>query len=164
MPVFCGSPHNEIAFEESELAQPIATSNSTLLRVLSQHLDRLLHAMSEKNDVTSQVFHEIRSNLGDHRCTLDWIATRLRMHPRSLQRQLVAEGATFRDLLREARIELADYLLRLTRTPISEISALLGYSNVTAFSRAFEKERGYPPSRERMIPCQSASLGRRTQV
>lgn len=156
VPVFSGSAHNELAFDASDLLRPIATSNPSLLTVLTQYFDQLLHAVPGRDDLTSLVFHEIRSNLGDHRCTLEWIASSLRIHPRTLQRLLVSEGTSFRDLLREARIELADYLLRLTRTPISDISALLGYSNVSAFSRAFEKERGYPPSRERITARKSA--------
>lgn len=157
VPVFCGSAHNELAFDASELMRPIATSNPALLSVLTEYFDKMMHAVPDRDDLTSRVFHKIRSNLGDHRCTLDWIASSLHMHPRTLQRLLVAEGTSFRDLLREARIELADYLLRLTRTPVSDISALLGYSNVSAFSRAFEKERGYPPTQERMIARKSGS-------
>lgn len=161
VPVFCGSAHNELAFDANELNWPIATSNPSLLTVLTQYFDQMLNAVHDRDDLTSLVFQEIRSNLGDHRCTLDWIASRIRMHPRTLQRLLDAEGTSFRDLLREARIELADYLLRLTRTPISDISALLGYSNASAFSRAFEKERGYPPTRERMIARKPAFYGQR---
>lgn len=164
VPVFGGSTHNELAFDACELLRPIATSNPSLLTVLTHYFDQLLHAVPDRDDLTSLVFHEIRSNLGDHRCTLEWIANSLHMHPRTLQRLLVAEGTTFRDLLREARIELADYLLRLTRTPISDISALLGYSNVSAFSRAFEKERGYPPSQERINARKSATSGRFTSA
>ena len=160
VPVFCRSTHNEIAFEVTELAQPIATSNPALLSVLTQHFDQLLQAVPDPSDVTSLVFHAIRSNLGAHRCTLEWIARGLHMHPRSLQRLLIGEGTSFRLLLREARIELADYLLKLTRTPVSDISALLGYSNVSAFSRAFEKVRGYPPTQERISARISATKNR----
>lgn len=148
-PVFCGSPHNEVALELEDLERPIVTSNPALLKILTNHFDQLLQAVPASSDITSQVFHQIRSNLGDHRCNLDWTAKALRMHPRTLQRLLIEEGTSFRELLQKARIELADYMLRLTRTPISEISALLGYSNVSAFSRAFEKIRGHSPSTER---------------
>ncbi len=164
VPVFSGSAHNELAFDSSELVRPIATSNPSLLSVLTHYFDQLLHAVPGRDDLTSRVFHAIRSNLGDHRCTLEWIASSQHMHPRTLQRLLVEDGTTFRDLLRDARIELADYLLRLTRTPISDISALLGYSNVSAFSRAFEKERGYPPRQERIIARKSGLAGHRAST
>lgn len=162
-PVFCGSAHNEIAFPEEDLELPVASSDPALLAVLKQHFDRLLQAVPDTNDITSMVFHEIRSNLGDHRCDLDWIARSLHLHPRSLQRLLDNEGTSFRDLLRDARIELADYLLRLSRTPISDISALLGYSNPSAFSRAFEKVRGHSPSRERLLAREAAVRQRQMQ-
>lgn len=160
-PVFCGTSHNEIAFSEEDLAQPIATSNPALLAVLTQHFDQLLQAVPAPNDLISLVFHQIRSHLVDHHCTLERTARALQMHPRTLQRLLDEEGTSFRDLLQRARIELADYLLRRTRTPICEISALLGYSNVSGFSRAFEKVRGHTPSRER---ANARALKRAAQV
>ena len=149
-PVFCGMLHNQIAFSEDDLSKPIATSNPALLFVLTQHFDQLLQAVPNPNDLTSLVFHNIRSNLGDHRCTLDWTARALHMHPRTMQRLLIDEGTSFRELSQKARVELADYLLRLTRTPISDISSLLGYSNVSGFSRAFERIRGHSPTQERL--------------
>ena len=163
-PVFCGSAHNEIAFPADNLAQPVATSNPSLLKVLKEHFDQLLQAVPDQNDITSQVYHEIRTNLGDYRCNLDWIARSMQMHPRSLQRLLDVEGSSFRDLLRDARIELADYLLRLTRTPISDISTLLGYRNMSAFSRAFEKVRGHSPTQERLQAREAAAINRQLAI
>ena len=150
-PVFFNSAHNEIAMTIDELDRPIATSNPALLTVLTRHFEQLLQAVPDPNDLTSIVYHHIRSNLGDQRCNLDWIANTLHVHPRTLQRLLDQEGTSFRMLLQEARLELADYLLRLTRTPISDISALLGYSNLSGFSRAFERARGHSPMIERKL-------------
>lgn len=145
-PVFCNSVHNEIAFIANELNRQIPTSDPDLLSVLKQYFDQLLQGTPRSEDLSSKVFHMIRANLGDTRCTLDWIAASLRMHPRTLQRMLVAEGTTFRALLREATMEMADHLLHHTRIPITEISAMLGYRNQSAFSRAFEQAHGTPPS------------------
>lgn len=145
-PVFCNSLHNEIAFAADDLDQPIASSDPKLLSVLTQYFDQLLHAVPPSSDLGGQVYHMIRASLGDTRCTLDWIAANLRMHPRTLQRALVAEGTTFRDLLREATMEMARHLLSHTHIPIAEISAMLGYRNQSAFSRAFEQAFGTPPS------------------
>jgi AraC-like DNA-binding protein len=78
------------------------------------------------------------------------------MHPRAVQRTLEAEGTSFRLLLRDARLELAEYLLRLPRIRISEISSMLGYSNVSAFTRAFEQTKGMPPSRLRSFAGETA--------
>ena len=148
-PLFANSAHNEIAFQTRLLLQPIPTSNPPLLEVLTAHFERLLQVSNRPESLSQHVARTIRSCRADHRCSLETIAERLGMHPRTLQRALIAEGTTFRTLLASARLDLAVHLLRLTSTPISDISALLGYAHVSGFSRAFEAAKGYPPSRER---------------
>ncbi len=75
------------------------------------------------------------------------------MHPRTLNRALQAQNTSFRDALNAARLEIAAQLLRDTRIPIREVAHLLGYSQVSAFTRFFTEEAGLPPSewREREL-------------
>lgn len=148
-PIFCGSAHNELAFPEQDLLAPIKSSNPEFLKVLMRHFDLLLSGTSREESISGQVYHLIRSMLGDSRCNIERISANMHMHPRMLQRLLLAEGTTFRQLLTDARLELADHLLSLTRTPILEISEVLGYSSASAFTRAFERGRGFPPSKAR---------------
>jgi AraC-like DNA-binding protein len=67
------------------------------------------------------------------------LAHLFKLHPRTLRRKLRAEGASVRELVGEARRELAHHLLRDTALSVSEIAAVLGYSDVTVFARAFRK-------------------------
>ena len=75
------------------------------------------------------------------------------LHPRTLNRVLQARGTSFREARNEARFEIAAQLLRDTRLPIREVAQLLGYSEVSAFTRFFTEEVGLPPSewREREL-------------
>lgn len=59
------------------------------------------------------------------------------LHERTLRRRLQEEGATVRGLTVEVRSELAHHLLRATDLPLSEVAAILCYSDVTVFARAF---------------------------
>ena len=71
------------------------------------------------------------------------------MGARTLQRKLAGEGSSFSKLLDEVRKELAErYIEDQTRT-ISEVSFLLGFSESSAFSRAFRRWTGEAPSRYR---------------
>lgn len=155
-PVFGGSQYNELAFDRDLLSAPVPTSDPALLAVLKNHFDGLRNSTPGQSDLKAQVYHLIRTHLGAEQCNLDWVADRLAMHPRAVQRTLEAEGTSFRLLLRDARLELAEYLLRLPRIRISEISSMLGYSNVSAFTRAFEQTKGMPPSRLRSFAGETA--------
>ncbi|MBK7463418.1 MAG: helix-turn-helix domain-containing protein [Betaproteobacteria bacterium] len=61
------------------------------------------------------------------------------MHPRTLNRRLKDAGTSFRELHGVACHEMARQLLRDTRRNFSSIANLLGYSEESAFSRAFSK-------------------------
>ena len=72
------------------------------------------------------------------------------LHERTLRRRLSAEGETVRGLLSEVRHEIADHLLRNTTLPVSEIAAVLRYSDVPVFSRAFRSRSHMTPSEWRV--------------
>lgn len=57
----------------------------------------------------------------------------------SLQRRLREEGLSFTSLVDNVRCEMAKYYLQQHQLPISEMALLLGYSEVSAFSRAFRR-------------------------
>ncbi|MEZ4653285.1 MAG: helix-turn-helix transcriptional regulator [Candidatus Eisenbacteria bacterium] len=73
----------------------------------------------------------------------------MRVSVRTLQRQLAAEGTTFRDLLDQLRHELAIRHLESSRHAIGEIAFLLGFAEVSTFHRAFKRWAGKSPSEYR---------------
>lgn len=77
------------------------------------------------------------------------ICARLNIHERVLRRNLRNEGTSIKDLISTARHELARQLLSNTQLSVAEIAQILGYSDVTAFSRAYRGWEGIPPDRWR---------------
>jgi AraC-like DNA-binding protein len=77
--------------------------------------------------------------------TLQVAAARLAMSRRTLHRRLRDDGTSFRDLLEEARRELAEVCLRDRDRSLSEIASLLGFSEQSAFHRAFKRWTGKTP-------------------
>lgn len=71
--------------------------------------------------------------------SLDALADAMHRSPRTLQRHLEARGLSFRQLLDDTRRQLAVGYLQDARLPFGEIAALLGYSQQSAFSRAFRQ-------------------------
>jgi len=69
--------------------------------------------------------------------------------PRTLQRRLLEEGASIRQIIDHARFRLAVDYLRDSAKTVTDIALELGYSDSTAFTRAFHRMAGISPSRFR---------------
>jgi AraC-like DNA-binding protein len=73
------------------------------------------------------------------------VASKLNISSRTLQRQLSNEKTSFKALLQKTRFDLATDLLKNKEFTISEISYMLGYSDLGNFSRSFKKYAGISP-------------------
>ena len=87
--------------------------------------------------------------LPDGRLSDNKVAEALFMSPRNLQRKLEAEGTTFKTLLTEIRRDLALKYIQDTELTLTEISFMLGFSEMSAFSRAFKQWTGKSPRVQR---------------
>jgi len=81
--------------------------------------------------------------------TLAGAAAALNLPPRTLQRRLAAEGASFAGLLDEVRRELSLRLLADPVTSIAEVAFALGFGDQPAFHRAFSRWQGSTPGEYR---------------
>jgi AraC-like DNA-binding protein len=84
--------------------------------------------------------------------SLGGIAHRLAVSERTLRRRLQDEGTTFRELLEETRAQIARSYIRDRRLPLSEVAFLLGFSEPSAFHRAFKRWTGATPAAYRASP------------
>jgi AraC-like DNA-binding protein len=91
----------------------------------------------------------LRLQMVHGRAANDAVAQTLEMHRRTLHRRLRECGTTFRQVLDEVRYDTARHFLCTTDMPLTEIAVALGYSEVTAFTRAFRRWSGETPSRFR---------------
>jgi AraC-like DNA-binding protein len=73
------------------------------------------------------------------------IARRLAVSERTLRRRLEGEGTSFRELCEETRAQLARSYVGDRRLPLSEVAFLLGFSEPSAFHRAFKRWTGATP-------------------
>jgi AraC-like DNA-binding protein len=79
--------------------------------------------------------------------TLDRMAASFGMSERTLRRKLEEEGLAFRDLLDRVRQDVCALYLMEDKRSLGEIALLLGYSDLSAFSRAYKKWHGVAPSK-----------------
>ena len=80
------------------------------------------------------------------------------------QNRLRAHKLSFKTLLRAAKEELSLHYLRNPNIPLTEISMLLGYSELSAFSRAFRSWTGVSPQKYRRIQIYSLTPKTVTRV
>jgi AraC-like DNA-binding protein len=81
---------------------------------------------------------------------LKTIAKKLNMSERSLRRRLKEENISYREVLKNTRIELASHYLANTQMPITQVSLKLGFSDTSNFSRAFTRWFSQSPSQFRV--------------
>ncbi|WP_245907059.1 helix-turn-helix domain-containing protein [Photobacterium sanctipauli] len=74
---------------------------------------------------------------------IEWFAQLLGMTSRTLQRNLIAEGMTFREMHDAARRDLAIELLKEPELSAQEVAWRVGYDDLSNFNRAFKKWTGY---------------------
>lgn len=77
---------------------------------------------------------------------IDWVAGKMRVRRRTLQRVLAAEGVRFKDVVDEMIKDRALSMVRHSELSFTEIALQLGYSEGAQFSRAFRRWTGIPPS------------------
>jgi AraC-like DNA-binding protein len=93
------------------------------------------------------------------------VAKKMAMSPRTLQRQLKERGMEFKKLVEDTRRRFALSYLKNRRNTLTEIAFLLGYSEASAFTRAFRRWTGSPPlvyrgqAADRAAPLVSAEVG-----
>jgi AraC-like DNA-binding protein len=144
-PLRFGALHNAVVFPSELLHLPVLTHDRERVTDLERQAATMLKA-----SVTSFA-HTVRAQLavGTHEADVATIAARLHMTTRTLARRLEAEGTSFRELREEVRRRHAEDYLRSTTTSATEIAISLGFSDVTAFARAFKRWTGVSPTQFR---------------
>ena len=134
-----------LVLTSAELRSPIPTHDANVHRLLKAHLESLASGLAKDEDLVARMRHHIKETIGSRHCNLEGLCRRSGIHPRALQRALRAQRLTFRQLLLDVRQELAEDYFRNSSLSVLELSELLGYSNASAFSRAFKQRTGLSP-------------------
>ena len=79
------------------------------------------------------------------------VARSLQMSERTLQRRLREFGTTFKSILNEVRRDLTNSYIRDSKLSLTEISFMLGFAEISTFSRAYKRWTGQSPSAYRQI-------------
>jgi AraC-like DNA-binding protein len=142
-PVLFGESDNRMTLAREVADMPLPSGDALLSEILDQYGQSLLR-QSSKDDFLSDVRKVLAdgfSRRGDVR--LQITARKLALSGRSLQRELNGRGTSYREEFDRCRRDLA--LDLLPRAPIHEIGALLQFSEMRSFYRAFRRWTGKTP-------------------
>jgi AraC-like DNA-binding protein len=145
-PVKFKAKRDAIIFRSSDLDLPFVGYNAELLEMLTPQLDQQLAPHKKKQSCTDQVKWVLKRLLGGPRPEINEVAKELGMSSRTLQRRITDEGTSYRQLLNDARHELARFYLKEPSLSVSEIAYLLSYEDPSSFFRAFHEWERTTPS------------------
>ncbi|MCQ4081250.1 AraC family transcriptional regulator ligand-binding domain-containing protein [Streptomyces sp. RB6PN25] len=149
-PVRFGAPRTGAAFDAHWLTAPVVRDEHELDELLRRAPADLLSRRSYDTTVAEQVRSALARPLRADAATSRLpqaaeVAARLAVSPATLRRRLLKEGTSFQRLKDQARQEAAIAGLVEGREPIAELAARLGFSEDTAFLRAFRRWTGTTP-------------------
>jgi AraC-like DNA-binding protein len=126
-------------------------SNPALSAYLEAQMQEALKTLPEAVSLVERVRVLIAQELASGEPSMPGIARRLHLGERTLRRELAEAGATFRELVEQVRRERALELLRSGQASLTEVAFLLGFSEASAFTRAFKRWHGVPPGEFRKV-------------
>ena len=148
-PVAFGCAANAVVVEPAFVDRSLPAADARLYRILRDYAERMLAEVPRQDDLLVAVRSAIVARLAEGDANLSSIAARSSMSPRTLGRRLQEAGTTLKALLDDTRRRLALEYLRDRAHTLTEIAFLLGYSELSAFNRAFRRWTGSTPMQYR---------------
>jgi AraC-like DNA-binding protein len=133
-----------IVFPARDLEIRITGADPVLRAMLEERIQQMKGASDSA--FSDDIRRLLRTRLTSNHCSADDIAHLLAMHRRTLSRRLKDSGMGYRAITNEIRFEIARQLLTDTQVPLAQIAAALGYSEASAFTRAFRRWSGQTPT------------------
>ena len=153
-----GRPLNALYLDLADLTRPITSADPALAREISRYLaDRGVSAGGSFTDQVSALITELTLGGG---CTVEHIAQRLGVDRRTVHRRLALEGQSFTGLVDQRRRALiAGHLVGGGRS-LTTMAGLLGFSNLSSFSRWYRQVYGATARQSRGPSRSIAGQGR----
>ena len=145
-PIYFSQPANALLFRPDILDRAMPRRDPRMMTMMQSCLEGLGRRAQAPASLIDNVRTTIRVMLPDGYPALDSVARSLRLSAAAVQRELAHGGLLYKELVEMTRRDLAFMYLRQRQLPLSEIAFLLGYSELSAFSRAVRRWSGVSPS------------------
>ena len=151
-----GAPCYGFAFDAEFADIPLTSADASLHSVHCEHLESLRLGPRDDRGFAPRVRELVASELRRGRPTASKVARQLQISRRTLVRKLGQEGTSFKAQLDGLRCQLALGFVASQQLPLAKISALLGFTSVSVFHRAFRRWTGQTPIQYRKSAASSA--------
>lgn len=148
IPCHFNRPSTFLEYHHRAMTMPVLSHNPAIVSAIRRQAMSFSRARFERENIAKLTYEYLLHLLDKSGLSLDAAALTFGMAERTLRRKLVAEGVSYRQLLEQVRRDTCQlYFLEGTRN-LSEIAAKLGYSELSAFTRAYTSWYGHPPSQD----------------
>ena len=141
-------PYCEIVFASEILDRKPKRGNPHMGAATLQYANRLLSRLF-KRKIAHKVRRLVEAHLGDEELDANKAAALLNMSRPTLYRKLKQDGLSYSEIVDEVKSNKAKVMLLQTQAPLSVIAYDLGFSEVSAFARAFKRWTGQTPAQYR---------------
>jgi AraC-like DNA-binding protein len=145
VPTVFESDRNALQIDESLIFNKVARTTHYAFGVLSEHAKALLETLEKATTTRGKTEGLLIPILHQGEPSADAIARELGLSRPTFYRKLKAEGTTFAKLLDDLRQKLALHYLDGNKVSVNEAAYLVGFSDPSAFSRAFKRWTGTSP-------------------
>ncbi|WP_434686515.1 AraC family transcriptional regulator [Pseudanabaena minima] len=136
---------NRMIFSADVLNWEVRSANANLLSMFESHASKMLTNLSKDSKFSHKVIKIIVQNLHGEAPPIEMIAHTLMLSVRQLQRELQIENTSYQQILDDTRKEIALKHIQNEQTSIHDLAFLLGFSEPSAFYRAFKRWTGQTP-------------------
>ncbi|NML22935.1 AraC family transcriptional regulator [Pseudoflavitalea sp. G-6-1-2] len=128
------------------LTEPILTANYAMQQHLLQQISVTIRGTDSDSSLHTRIYNYLLTNSYLQLVSQDSVAANFNISTRSLQRKLKEEGITYLEIVEEVRKTLAISYLSDHQYQIKEVAHILGYNELSAFTRAFKRWTGINPA------------------
>lgn len=151
--VLFNQEHDRLMIKRHYLDYEMVSLTTDNKHVLEQSLSTMLSQYGD--DIERKITMIILQTLSIKGMSLDNVAQLLKTNKRTLQRKLNAHNLSFKSILSEVRLNTACWHLEASSVDITLLSEILGYSDISAFSKAFKQKTGLSPLKWRKLKQRS---------
>jgi len=148
-PARFGCETNAFVVDREFLERQVPAADPRLYKILRRYLDRVLSEMPREDNFLASMRKAIAEEMRDGDPKLARVAKQLATSPRTLQRRIKEHGFNYKQLTDDTRRRFAMKYLKDRNHTLTQIAFLLGYSEVSAFNRAFKRWTGSTPLKYR---------------
>jgi len=146
LPVRFDAGEDGVVFPVSSMVSSNPSADAALRQLLHQYAADQLARIPSNDRFSQRIRATLRSMLPLGHLSADSVAAQFSMSDRTLRRRLQEEGTSYQEVLDDVRAELACRYLGSEKRGIDEVALLLGFSDSSAFSKAFRRWTGKTPA------------------